>query len=667
MKEDNHPNTASDMETMTNEFGVPEQDEKLGKLKTDVSESRTVSSYSREEFITAFKKTVAFFKNIEGIDINRMRTQFEYVKRTVDAFGDGRESVIFIAPTGFGKSFYAYAITKLFEFLDSGNSSYILTPNKFLQEQYEKDIKGFDLSTYKMLKGQANYTCTVNKKPFTERECGDDSVSNVINSGKWKGCVGICPYIQERIKAIRAKTTVFNYNYWLTTLNNVYPILGDSSPFKPRTLTIFDETHTLGNIVQDMFAVEFSLNSIIRRSRAFSQMLINQSGCELNIVDELNMIVDAFESINSNIDANEYVYEKLMQLYKGLTSLFKKYDTELGRLLDKLPTDLDDKPILQDVHKDLIKFNETIIEWNDKLGQLIDVYAKFGKETIVASIEEITDDKVKVIPEFGSISKTRLKLQCTNESELCKMAVHEKSDYKVFMSATLGDMDAYAEQTGIKNYAKLEVPQIFNYDKSPIYSVTPMLSMNYRNKAQNKPAMVQRILKIIDHHEGQRGLIHTGNFELMRALQETGHPRIITYTNSDEKSKILDILKNSEDCVIAGPSLVEGVDLKDDLCRFMVFMKVPFLSMGDRLTKKKMEIYRKWYGWNAMSNVLQGLGRGIRNDKDWCVSYLLDSSFQSFFHNNPAPKWVEDRFKLMESTNIGVEYDPDAEFDNIEW
>jgi len=235
------------------------------------------------------------------------------------------------------------------------------------------------------------------------------------------------------------------------------------------------------------------------------------------------------------------------------------------------------------------------------------------------------------------------------------------------LSATLGNLDDYAVQTGIENYAKVDVPQIFDYTPSPIYSVVPMLSMNYRNKAKNKPAMIQRIQKIIDSHPNERGLVHTGNYELMRALKELHHPRIITYANSAEKSEIVRLLNSKPNAVICGPSLVEGVDLKDDLCRFMIFMKVPFLSMADRLTKKKMEIYPNWYNWVTMSNILQGLGRGIRNDKDWCKTYLLDASFDSFFGRNYAPKWIQDRMRLMQASNIGEEYDPDAEFDDIEW
>lgn len=647
------------------QFGVPEVDEDL----TPLSGRRKLSDYTDEEIKEAFIKTVAYFRAIPEIDIERMRLQFMYVKQTIDAFRNGRESVILEAPTGFGKSIFGYALTKVIEYLDEDNTSYMLTPNKFLQEQYQNDIKLFQLNEYKMLKGQGNYECTINKKTFAERECGDDSVSAVIQSDKWKVCVNTCPYIQARLAAQRAKTTVFNYNYWLTSMNHVYKMLGPNAPFAPRFLTVFDETHVLGNIVQDMFAFELNINTLLRRSTAYTALLndkLPESDKFYLDRNEIGKIVDAFESIKHNDDDTENIYKKLLQMLEALTRIRVGFSEALKTRILQLPT-IDDKPVLTDSDKDLQKFESFLLEKENGLIQNIDLYKILGHSTIVATVNTNYNDKEKIVEEWGDISKTTLKLQCTNESSLCKLAVMDNADYKVFMSATLGNIDHYAKQTGIENYEAIYVPQVFDFEKSPIYKVTPMISMNFKNKTENMPKMVRRIEKIIDHHKGERGLVHTGNYEMMRALQDLNHPRILCYANSLEKSEILDILKKTPDAVICGPSLVEGISLDDDLCRFICFMKVPFASMADKLTKRKMEIYPDWYGWRTLNDIMQALGRGVRNSKDWCVTYLLDSSFLSFFDRTPPPDYIEERFKLMEASNIGIEYNPNAEIDAINW
>ena len=80
-----------------------------------------------------------------------------------------------------------------------------------------------------------------------------------------------------------------------------------------------------------------------------------------------------------------------------------------------------------------------------------------------------------------------------------------------------------------------------------------------------------------------------------------------------------------------------------------------------------MSVYPNWYGWNTMCSFLQGIGRGVRNNKDWCQIYLLDASFISFLSRTRPPKFVNDRIKIMSATSIGTELDLshlDDELDN---
>lgn len=666
MKPDQYPETNNDDETQFDEFGLLNEHEheefEENPSERMLSKTKEASQYTREEWIEAFQQTVKFMMAIPGMDKSRLQHQLQVAKKVIDEFVDGRESVVAEMPTGFGKSFFAFIITKIFEFLDEKNSSYILVPNKFLQDQYDKDIKQFNLYTYKMIKGQSNYTCPINNdSPFAERTCKDSSISSVMNgmSTQFAKCTKTCKYMCDRREAITAKTTVQNYNYWLSTINYVWPMLADQAPFKPRTVTIFDETHVLGDIVQDMFAVELNLNTVLRRTTAYYPLLQQQFYVPREIPTPealLSELINQISSIEADLDNVEKVYDHLTKIVEVLVDIHKPFNKNLEDLIDGLPKNEDDKPQLEDIHRQLLGYDDLLDTYIESITNILALYKQLGKETIVASVDEIVSDRIVPYKNFGKISTSKLVLQCTKEAELCKLAVHSKSDYKIFMSATIGNLDHYAEQTGIENYGKVVVPQVFNYDKSPIYKVTPMLSMAHRNKVANTPAMVQRILRIIDNHPNERGLIHTGNYALARKLAETGHPRIMMYNNSNEKLDMIRELENRPDAVIIGPSITTGVDLKNDLCRFMIFMKVPYKSLADRLTKAKMNLYSRWYGWVTLASVLQGLGRGIRNYDDYCVTYLMDEAFNNFFYRNPAPKWVQDRFKTMLASNIGEEF-----------
>ena len=93
-------------------------------------------------------------------------------------------------------------------------------------------------------------------------------------------------------------------------------------------------------------------------------------------------------------------------------------------------------------------------------------------------------------------------------------------------------------------------------------------------------------------------------------------------------------MKMSKDKILMGPSLLEGLDLKNDWSRFQVFAKVPYLSLGDRFVKAKLSLNPGWYRWKAILNILQGIGRSIRTESDWAVTYILDASLSDLMRQH---------------------------------
>ena len=101
--------------------------------------------------------------------------------------------------------------------------------------------------------------------------------------------------------------------------------------------------------------------------------------------------------------------------------------------------------------------------------------------------------------------------------------------------------------------------------------------------------------------------------------------------------------------MVVGPSLTEGLDLKDDLCRFMILAKVPYPTL-DEFNSKKMKIMPDWYGWKTVTTIVQALGRGIRHKTDYCTTYLLDSCFSMIFQKERVPRYITSR---ITSINVG--------------
>jgi Rad3-related DNA helicase len=93
--------------------------------------------------------------------------------------------------------------------------------------------------------------------------------------------------------------------------------------------------------------------------------------------------------------------------------------------------------------------------------------------------------------------------------------------------------------------------------------------------------------------------------------------------------------------------LKEGVDLRGELGRFQILLKMPWASLGDKVVKERMERDPQWYAYKCILDVLQSLGRIVRSREDWGFSYLLDSGFESVLARNGhmIPGWVKAAFR----------------------
>src|SRR5690606_33581798 len=121
--------------------------------------------------------------------------------------------------------------------------------------------------------------------------------------------------------------------------------------------------------------------------------------------------------------------------------------------------------------------------------------------------------------------------------------------------------------------------------------------------------------------------------------------RYLFYTTSDEKEKCITLLKTrKEPYVIIGPSLYEGIDLKDDQGRFNIIVKAPYSGI-DNYTREKMKRYPFWYELETKEKLQQAIGRTNRHKDDWSKIYLMDSTLEKLIWKLPA--YVTERIKKI--------------------
>ena len=559
--------------------------------------------------------------NTFGKDFVFRKGQREIITKICETYLEDPESTLVIdAPTGAGKSLIAMWSAHVLKEL--GNRGYMVTSDLSLQDQYETDFYNYGLR-WPSIKGVDNYECSVNGLPFSLGDCKLKGMG--YDQAEKLPCYNSCEYLQNRRRAIDQPIALLNYSFWLIQRNYVEAkMLQDDRvvPFEQRDFVFFDEAHRIDDIVQSHFSPRIEpglVDRMMTLNRFASKQGFQEASYTKNKIQSLvnHMMVGGKNDVFTAMSEFERILHSFGKVRQVANKMAKKRYGTAG------------------VPKD----------WQTAFGhfdRLKDVHCKV--EDYLSLIKEVGIDKMVL-----DQNEHEAKFMCVEESLMINKYLHEKANFKVFMSATIGDPRAFVKIMGIKNAKFIRMDNAFNYDKSPVVFVNRH-KLSFREREASLPKVVEIMDQIITKHTGQRGIIHCGSYEFMNYIKKNSKHtfRLMDYENSKEKANMLELFKKKDDAVLMGPSLLEGLDLKDDTSRFQIFFKVPYPSLGDPLIKAKMQTSNEWYDWKTGISIMQGVGRSVRNENDWAVTYVLDACFRSLINKEGffPPSFME-RIKTM--------------------
>ena len=104
--------------------------------------------------------------------------------------------------------------------------------------------------------------------------------------------------------------------------------------------------------------------------------------------------------------------------------------------------------------------------------------------------------------------------------------------------------------------------------------------------------------------------------------------------------------ETNEPTVLVSPSLTHGVDLKDELARFQIIVKLPYSPLSNKRIKRLFDSDKDWYQDKMLSTLIQTTGRATRSSQDHAVTYILDGNIVEVLHRtkDKLPKHFLDRF-----------------------
>lgn len=92
----------------------------------------------------------------------------------------------------------------------------------------------------------------------------------------------------------------------------------------------------------------------------------------------------------------------------------------------------------------------------------------------------------------------------------------------------------------------------------------------------------------------------------------------------------------------------EGIDFKDEMCRALIVVGVPFPPVSKKVSDKRRQIdsmeeqaisSNEWYALQTMRAVNQALGRAVRHMNDYGSVFLIDNRYNDQELRNLLPKW----------------------------
>lgn len=532
------------------------------------------------------------------IDINKFpyskpRKGQQYLIENVLNKNDQYRYYICELPTGFGKSPVAINICRSYK------NAFLITSTKQLQDQYMDDFKQYSI---KSIKGKANYPCGLNNKLNCENGfCVLDKQTLVECKKEHK-----CPYYNAREKALKANIALTSYQYFLRA--------GECAGFwKPRNVIIFDECHLLEDQIVNWAKIVLSVKELSNKYKLFEKC---------NLQD--------FVKISNPPKQSGFKPNKtwLNQIYNLLfTRRNEKYE-EIKNIFglncdpDSLtPEQLD---MLYSNHKDYYEL--------DKLYKKLNVFYQCKNEN-----DWLID------PHEDGLELTPINISTLFHFYIKKFAI----DKIYFMSATILDLPGFRKTFGLPKEKTLLVKTDSPFDpkNSPII-YDPICKMDYQHIQENLDKIVKAVEDTIKKHPDEKGIIHTGNYFLAKNIVKNinSDRLIMKEQNESNEDLIKRHINSNKPTILVSPSLNTGVDLKDDLSRFQIILKMPWKSLQDKRVQAKNKFDRHWYAVDMFKTLVQSTGRSTRSKDDHSITYVLDKSFKWWISHYKNKGWFSPKF-----------------------
>ena len=492
--------------------------------------------------------------------------QVEGLNRIADAINSGTKFIIVQAPTGSGKSFFSKTLANTTDSADPEYSRLVKTYAAY-KEDY---IQVFDrfaahgmfaLTTTKALQNQY-------KELFNE---------STIFKGKTNyQCEVDDSFTVEHAPCVISQN--LKRKCWDDCICPYY---------ETRNKALIDKFTVLN------YASFFNLPDHLKKR----QIIVCDECSELE--DE----IVKYYSVTINYKQLAYVDVSVDKLTSEQPVKVLGWLSDVRSALERVIDDFKDRPRYEKNKTEIVKQQ-----------QRVDIY-----ESIAHTINHWDDAQYIVEKDSERVSVTPFKI------DKLTSCLFNFAEVVVLMSATIVDRDIFAKNLGITDYKYIEVASTFDSKKSPIF-IDKRYPLSYKTMDKNLPKVIDVIEQIAEHHKGEKGIIHTHSFAITQAVQNRLSGRRFLYREEGTTNEVIvrEHSLRTDDTVLVSPSLTMGLDLKGDLGKWQIIIKLPYPSRANKRIEMLLDKDPDWYRMKMFITLIQAAGRCTRTKEDESITYILD-------------------------------------------
>ncbi|QIW88167.1 ATP-dependent helicase [Agrobacterium phage OLIVR6] len=508
--------------------------------------------------------------------------QLEAIKKSLHEFNEGVEHVILDGPTGAGKSAIAYTIARYIQHTTYGEEKSLFTTiTKYLQDQYIRDFP--DLHS---IRGAADpiYTCDDLHNRNTE-----GCVLHVKATAK--KCMGECPYRRAQQKFMKGPLSLTN-THFVARIPRSWHFL------------VLDECHEVGSVITS--AAE---TPIFHEDEVKFNLLFGPGSSQL---------VEIWRGVRENLSQYEHGEVFEMPVFDGL----HEFDLEKA--------------------KKEVEGMAGQTGYRSLAGHLAGLTSAMSACWIMEGKEAIAHRDPK---EMEKDPKLKPMIKPVYAADFADKLIFSKGEKILHMSATVCGDDAYSRELGFNdhNWASVSVRHPIPADTRKVY-FNPLGWMSAKTEEKDFHNTAKFVDALGEKYDANM-MIHTASYKRANRINDLSYAHIDLPKSAKEAIQILQDGANSKKKkIVASPSIMAGVDGKDDLCRINVIAKLPFPSFGDPRVRYISQKRPYLITQQVVRHVVQAAGRGTRHENDFSYTFILDGMFDKLYNDNKQmfPEWFKE-------------------------